>query len=139
MEGDINVFIDFIFGGDPQPECSIDFIVKDYELDGEDNYEKIKTLFDILLLLFNGGMKLRYGKLDGRVHLSELNEAVILEMKNYFKSIGFKLNVEISDEERPYGTAILYNDKLEDCCMYLISNETKLTYKINFSNHLAGI
>ena len=132
MEGELQDFINYIFESTPKEHNSITLQIPT----DEDGLEATKTIFDALLMIFNGGMKLLFGNEEGRVDITELTLVDIGHVQEYFKSFGFHLILNITnpnDHDELPGTTILYDDKLENCKLRLVSNKNNTLYIISFN------
>jgi len=70
-----------IFEGSPKSPGSISFGIND-EMD-------LKEIFEMLLMVFTEGMKIRHGDENDKVDLNSLREADFQKFQAYFVSFGF--------------------------------------------------
>jgi hypothetical protein len=69
------------------------------ELDNNFTFENVdlKTLFEMLLIIFTEGLKKFYGKEDNTVNLCELVQENIDNINNYLKKIKIKADLKVYD------------------------------------------
>ena len=86
MELSVEELVWNIFNKQPQPEKSI-------QLQFVENLD-LREMFEFGLTFFTEGAKYKYGNEKGKIEIDKLTEKEINIMKEYFKSIGFKLNIK---------------------------------------------
>jgi hypothetical protein len=84
QEGDLQDFIKYVFGGEIHPPTGIQFL-------GE--FSTTKELFEALLMIFTGGMKLRYGNDQGIVDLNQLTGENLDDIHRRFASINLSVGI----------------------------------------------
>tara|TARA_X000000950_G_scaffold288522_2_gene405724 strand:- start:1532 stop:1945 length:414 start_codon:yes stop_codon:yes gene_type:complete len=69
------------------------------ELDNNFTFEDVdlKTLFEMLLIIFTEGLKKFHGKEDNTVNLCELTQEDLNNMNNYLKKINIKADLKVYD------------------------------------------
>lgn len=69
------------------------------ELDNNFTFENVdlKTLFEMLLIIFTEGLKKFYGKEDNTVNLCELTQEDLDNINNYLKKIKIKADLKVYD------------------------------------------
>ena len=69
------------------------------ELNNNFSFENVdlKTLFEMLLIIFTEGLKKFYGKDDNTVNINEISHKEIKEINEYMKKIGVKTVIETCD------------------------------------------
>ena len=111
MNIDLDNFVEKIFTCSIKPKNTYNLQV---------DITNIKDLFEMLLMVFTKGMKILYGN-TGVVVLKNISETQLYKMKDYFLSIGYKLNIQIYNEiEYASKNIIKYSN-------YNINNKTKLS------------
>jgi hypothetical protein len=111
MNIDLDNFVEKIFTCSIKPKNTYNLQV---------DITNIKDLFEMLLMVFTKGMKILYGN-NGVVVLKNISETQLYKMKDYFLSIGYKLNIQIYNEiEYASKNIIKYSN-------YNINNKTKLS------------
>ena len=71
----------------------------DGELDNNFTFEDVdlKTLFEMLLIIFTEGLKKFHGKEDNTVNLCELTQEDLNSINNYLKKINIKADLKVYD------------------------------------------
>ena len=71
----------------------------DGELDNNFTFEDVdlKTLFEMLLIIFTEGLKKFHGKEDNTVNLCELTQEDLNNINNYLKKINVKADLKVYD------------------------------------------
>ena len=69
------------------------------ELDNNFSFENVdlKTLFEMLLIIFTEGLKKYHGKDDNTVNINELSQDDIKKINDYMKKIGVKVIIDTCD------------------------------------------
>jgi hypothetical protein len=69
------------------------------ELNNNFTFENVdlKTLFEMLLIIFTEGLKKFHGKEDNTVNLNELTQEDIVNINKYLKKINIKVDMKIWD------------------------------------------
>jgi hypothetical protein len=69
------------------------------ELDNNFTFEDVdlKTLFEMLLIIFTEGLKKYHAKEDNTVNLCELTQEDLNNMNNYLKKINIKVDLKVYD------------------------------------------
>lgn len=112
-----------IFNKQPKSEKSI-------QLQFVENLD-FKEMFEFLLTFFTEGAKYRYGNKEGKIDISKWGKKEINLMKDYFKSIGFRLNLESFNHKKNY--LFDYSAHNYDYTKIKITNDTKLNeFKVSF-------
>ena len=129
-EGNIINFVYKLLENEPQSPKSITL-----EIDSGDN--NIETGFKCLIDIFTIMMKFLHGDQNGQVCLANLTEDEINVVSNYFKSFGFNIYIEISQNGNKIYSNYNYElgepekeNKLSNHCLTL--NSEGKTYKIFF-------
>lgn len=87
MEVSINQLIENIFSEQPKNANSIELsFIEQIELN---------DLFEFLLTFFTNGSKLLYANKEGVVDITKWGDDDIIKMKNYCRSIGFDVTIEM--------------------------------------------
>ena len=113
----------------PLPPCSLIFTVSD---------KTIKDVFDILVLLFNKGVCLKYGN-GFSVNIFDLNERKINTIKEYIKSIGitFQITYISYDEKDAYMKRTTHNNYILKHIPYIVDAPIlKMWYIIYFDFYI---
>lgn len=84
-EGNLDDFVQYIFGGEIHSPTSIQFL-------GE--FDTTKELFEALLMVFTGGMKLRYSNDKGVVDLDLLEKCDVQDIQQRFISINLSVIIK---------------------------------------------
>ena len=123
MELSVEELVSRIFFKKPQPEKSI-------QLQFVENLD-FKEMFEFLLTFFTEGAKFRYGNMEGKLELDKWTNKELDMMKEYFRSIGFKLYVESFNHKKNFlFDSSLYNFNYKDI---KINENTKLSeFKVSF-------
>ena len=123
MEISIEDLISRIFYKKPQPEKSI-------QLQFVENLD-LKEMFEFLLTFFTEGAKFRYGNMEGKLELDKWTNKEVDLMKEYFKSIGFKLYVNsVNHKEKNFNYSLYnYNYKEVKINEKTKLNELKIAFK----------
>tara|TARA_A100001015_G_C14974249_1_gene706508 strand:- start:1347 stop:1760 length:414 start_codon:yes stop_codon:yes gene_type:complete len=123
MELSVEDLVSTIFCKLPQDEKSI-------QLQFVENLD-LKEMFEFLLTFFTEGAKLRYGNLEGKIDISSWGNKEINMMKEYFKSIGFRLNIESFNHKKNF--LFDYSSHTYDYTKVKITEKTKLgELKVSF-------
>lgn len=91
IDGDADDFTIFLFSEKPKEQNTI-------KLELSDNVENLQIglhIFQELLMIFTSGIKYLFGNGDETVNITILTEEDINLMNQYFKSMGFKITIEI--------------------------------------------
>lgn len=123
MELSVEELVWNIFNKQPQPEKSI-------QLQFVENLD-LKEMFEFLLTFFTEGAKYRYANSEGKIELDKWKAKEINLMKEYHKSIGFKLNIDSFNHKKNFlFDYSLYNYNYKNI---KITDKTKLNeFKVSF-------
>ena len=116
MELSVEDLVSRIFYKKPQPEKSI-------QLQFVENLD-FKEMFEFLLTFFTEGAKFRYGNMEGKLELDKWTNKELDTMKEYFRSIGFKLYVNSVNHKQKNFDYTLYNYNYKEV---KITEKTKLS------------
>ena len=90
IEGSHSDFILYLFGNEPKPRDTI--VLESPSNDISKN--RYLHIFEQLLQIFVDGLKYKYSK-NTKINISHLSQDNLNEMKEYFKSFGFYINLKI--------------------------------------------
>ena len=123
MELSVEDLVSRIFYKLPQDEKSI-------QLQFVENLD-LKEMFEFLLTFFTEGAKFRYGNREGKIDIASWSDKEINTMKDYFKSIGFRLNIESYNHKK--NVLFDYSSYMHDYTKVKITEKTKLgELKVSF-------
>ena len=123
MELSVEELVWNIFNKQSQPKKSI-------QLQFVENLD-LKEMFEFLLTFFTEGAKYKYGNKEGTIDISKWGNKEVILMKEYFESIGFKLNLESFNHKKNY---LFDHSKYNyDYTKIKITNKTTLNeFKVSF-------
>ena len=135
LEGNANDFTTFLFDNPPQEPNSIKL-----ELDPAPKSKHMGLhIFEQLLQIFADGLKYKYSK-NTKINISHLSHDNLSEMKEYFKSIGFYINLKIMNKvdykfkskPNPFMNHELINNKTRFIDFHYDLEQNNKIYKISF-------
>lgn len=94
QEGNLDDFIEFIFSGPPRPTGSVQF---------QGTFQSTPELFEALLMVFTGAMRLRYGNSQGVVDLNTLTPEDLTDIVTRFAAINLRPEITKYHQAQVYG------------------------------------
>ena len=138
-EGDHQSFIQYLYSSEPKGKGEIQLESPPLE----PNKHIGLHIFEQLLMIFVDGLKFFYGDLDNKVNLDSLTLENIVKIDQYFKSMNYKISLEVFENIYEYQFKfpnyfknqehIKSETKLEDFYYEIFNTENK-TFRISFKN-----